>query len=61
MNNATVRGCWILCRNWSATARALQHFSRELSRYWRNLLVAKISGKLTALIAASDQEQNRFA
>ncbi len=37
--------------------QSLQHFSRELSRYWRNLLVAKISGKTTALIAASDAEQ----
>jgi DNA polymerase-3 subunit gamma/tau len=37
--------------------QSLQHFSRELSRYWRNLLVAKISGKTTPLIAASDAEQ----
>ena len=37
--------------------QSLQHFSRELSRYWRNLLVAKISGKVTPLIAASDAEQ----
>ncbi len=40
-----------------ATGQSLQHFSRELSRYWRNLLVAKISGKPTRLIAGSDQEQ----
>jgi len=40
-----------------ATGQSLQHFSRELSRYWRNLLVAKISGKPTRLIPASDQEQ----
>jgi DNA polymerase-3 subunit gamma/tau len=37
--------------------QSLQHFSRELSRYWRNLLVAKISGKATRLIAASEHEQ----
>ena len=37
--------------------QSLQHFSRELSRYWRNLLVAKITGKPTRLIAASDREQ----
>jgi len=43
-----------------ATGQSLQHFSRELSRYWRNLLVAKISGKPTRLIAASDQEQQSF-
>ncbi len=36
---------------------SLQHFSRELSRYWRNLLVARISGKPTRLIPATDQEQ----
>ncbi len=37
--------------------QSLQHFARELSRYWRNLLVAKISGQPTRLIAASDAEQ----
>jgi DNA polymerase III subunit gamma/tau len=37
--------------------QSLQHFSRELSRYWRNLLVAKINGKATRLIAASQYEQ----
>lgn len=37
--------------------QSLQHFCRELSRYWRNLLVAKITGKPTRLIAASDREQ----
>lgn len=37
--------------------QSLQHFSRELSRYWRNLLVAKIAGKSTRLIAATDHEQ----
>ncbi len=41
-----------------STGQSLQHFSRELSRYWRNLLVAKLSGKPTRLIAASDQEQH---
>ena len=39
------------------TGQSLQHFSRELSRYWRNLLVAKLSGTPTRLISASDQEQ----
>lgn len=37
--------------------QSLQQFSRELSRYWRNLLVAKIAGKSTRLIAATDHEQ----
>ena len=37
--------------------QSLQHFCRELARYWRNLLVAKIAKKPTKLIAASDREQ----
>jgi DNA polymerase III subunit gamma/tau len=37
--------------------QSLQHFSRELSRYWRNLLVVRISGGPTPLVAASDAEQ----
>ena len=41
--------------------RHLQHFSRELSRYFRNLLVAKIAGGGTRLIAASEQEQQKIA
>ena len=40
--------------------QSLQHFSRELARYWRNLLVAKIAGKPTRLIAASDHDQQRL-
>jgi DNA polymerase-3 subunit gamma/tau len=43
-----------------STGRSLQHFSRELSRYWRNLLVSKIAGKSTRLIAASDHEQQNL-
>jgi DNA polymerase-3 subunit gamma/tau len=39
----------------------LQHFSRELSRYVRNLLVAKVAGAETRLIAASPAERERLA
>jgi DNA polymerase-3 subunit gamma/tau len=39
----------------------LQHFSRELSRYFRNLLVARISGAETRLVAASAAERQRLA
>ncbi len=39
----------------------LQHFSRELARYFRNLLVAKISGQETRLIAASPNERKGLA
>ncbi len=41
--------------------RNLQHFSRELSRYFRNLLVARIAGGETRLIAASPEERGRMA
>jgi len=39
----------------------LQHFSRELARYFRNLLVARIAGSDTRLIAASVAERGRLA
>jgi DNA polymerase-3 subunit gamma/tau len=38
----------------------LQHFVRELARYFRNLLVTKIAGGNQRLIAASDQERRRL-
>ena len=41
--------------------RSLQHFCRELARYFRNLLVAKVAGADTRLISASTQEQTRMA
>ena len=41
--------------------RNLQHFCRELARYFRNLLVAKVAGANTRLIAASPREQERLA
>lgn len=40
--------------------QSLQHFSRELSRYWRNLLIARIAGTPSRLIAASEREQHAF-
>ncbi len=39
----------------------LQHFSRELARYFRNLLVARIAGSDTRLIAASAAEREKLA
>ncbi len=39
----------------------LQHFSRELARFFRNLLVARISGSETRLIAASPHEREEMA
>ena len=44
-----------------ANGRSLQHFARELARYFRNLLVVRISGGSTKLVAASPPEQARMA
>src|SRR5437588_5257187 len=44
-----------------SNGRSLQHFARELARYIRNLLVVKISGAGTKLIAASPAEQESLA
>ena len=41
--------------------RSLQHFCRELARYFRNLLVVKVAGPNTRLIAASVREQEKLA
>lgn len=38
----------------------LQHFSRELARFFRNLLVARIAGSETRLIAASPREREQL-
>ena len=43
-----------------SAGKNLQHFCRELARYFRNLLVARITGKDTRLIPASGQEQVRM-
>jgi DNA polymerase III subunit gamma/tau len=39
----------------------LQHFSRELSRYFRNLLVARIAGPETRLVAASAAQRQKLS
>jgi DNA polymerase-3 subunit gamma/tau len=44
-----------------ANGRSLQHFARELARYFRNLLVVRISGAGTKLVAASASEQESLA
>jgi DNA polymerase-3 subunit gamma/tau len=44
-----------------SNGRSLQHFARELARYFRNLLVAKVAGAGTRLIAAPPAEQERMA
>jgi DNA polymerase-3 subunit gamma/tau len=42
------------------SGQSLQHFCRELARYFRNLLVAKVTGPGTRLIAASPAEIKRM-
>jgi DNA polymerase-3 subunit gamma/tau len=39
----------------------LQHFGRELARYFRNLLVARIAGADTRLVAASAAQREKLA
>ena len=46
-----------LCRE----GRHLQHFSGELARYFRNLLVMKVSGADTRLVTAGDEERGRIS
>ena len=43
-----------------ANGRSLQHFSRELSRHMRNLLVLRVTGAETKLVAASSPEQAKL-
>ena len=38
----------------------LQHFSRELSRYFRNLLVTRVAGSDTRLVAASAAQREKL-
>ncbi|WP_031498981.1 DNA polymerase III subunit gamma/tau [Bryobacter aggregatus] len=42
------------------SGHSLQHFCRELARFFRNLLVAKVTNGNTRLIAASPAEIKRF-
>jgi DNA polymerase-3 subunit gamma/tau len=44
-----------------ANGRSLQHFARELARHFRNLVVVKITGGETRLVAASQAEQQKLA
>jgi DNA polymerase III subunit gamma/tau len=46
-----------------ANGRSLQHFARELARYFRNLMVVKIAGAsdTTRLVAASPAEQTKLS
>lgn len=43
-----------------SSGQSLQHFCRELARFFRNLMVAKVAGANTRLIAASPAEIAKF-
>jgi len=47
--------------NLERNGQNLQHFCRELARYFRNLLVVKIAGEDTRLVAAPEAERRRLA
>ena len=53
-------GCWKWWPSWKRTAAACSISARELARYFRNLLVVKISKGATRLVAASPAEQERM-
>jgi DNA polymerase III subunit gamma/tau len=61
LNAADSRRMLDLVMELERNGRNLQHFCRELARYFRNLLVAKVAGANTRLIAASSREQERLA
>src|SRR5262249_27223223 len=44
-----------------SNGRSLQHFSRELARYFRNLLVVRIAGADSKLVAASPSERAKLS
>ena len=55
------RGMLEIVAELEANGRSLQHFARELARYFRNLLVVKLAGGGTRLVAASSGEQLKLA
>lgn len=59
--NADSSGMLEVVRELEQNGHNLQHFCRELTRFLRNLLVVKIAGKTTRLVAASAREQERLA
>jgi DNA polymerase III subunit gamma/tau len=57
LNDGNSRAMLDVVADLEANGRSLQHFARELARYFRNLLVVKISRGATKLVAASPSEQ----
>jgi len=56
-----VRKMFDIVAELEANGRSLQHFARELARYFRNLLVVRIAKGQTKLVAASAPEQRKLA
>ena len=54
------RGMFEIVAELESNGRSLQHFARELARYFRNLLVVRIAGGATKLVTASAVEQQRM-
>jgi len=61
LRNADSRRMLDIVDELERNGRNLQHFCREMGRYFRNLLVAKIAGAGSRLIAASEAEQRKLA
>ncbi len=61
LENGNSRRMLELVQELERNGRNLQHFCRELARYLRNLLVVRVTGAGTRLIAASQPEQERMA
>ena len=51
----------VLVHRFQAEGRNLQHFCREAIRYVRNLLVARVSGASSELLAATPEQRPRLA
>ena len=60
LGNSDSRRMLQIVQELESNGRHLQHFCRELARYFRNLLVAKVAGSVSRLIAASDAEQTKM-
>lgn len=61
LSTGDARSMFDVAAELEANGRSLQHFARELARYFRNLLVVKIAGVSMRLVAASPAEQQKLA
>jgi len=61
LNTSDARKMFEIAAELEANGRSVQHFARELARYFRNLLVVRIAGGVSRLVAASPAEQQTLA